>query len=133
MFVGLRHLESLWLNGNPGAPFKLPVQMVRTDATDLSAPGPASIAFRIPGGAPNELKLELEAQNGSLSPIHAVIARGETESNPITVTRDTNRHGPVTVRLVATTPRRFGCGLSKWSDCYAGFNFIPDTLITIFK
>lgn len=133
MFVGFRRLKSVWLNDNPGAPFEIPVQLVRTDTTDLSAPGPASIAFRIPDGAPNELQLELEAQNGSLSPIHAVIARGETESNPITVTRDTNHHGPVTVRLVATSPRRFDCGLSSRSDCYAGFDFIPDTLITVFK
>ena len=133
MFVGFRRLKSVWLNDNPGAPFEIPVQLVRADTTDLSAPGPASIAFRIPDGAPNALQLELEAQNGSLSPIHAVIARGETESNPITVTRDTNHHGPVTVRLVATSPRRFDCGLSSRSDCYAGFNFIPDTLITIFK
>ena len=86
VFSGLTDLNALNLKFNPGAPFTLKLQLVRTDSTNLKAPGPATVKVRVAEGAPFEMSIGLSVQGGTLSANSAVIAKGSIESSPITVT-----------------------------------------------
>ena len=61
LFAGLAGLREASLEGNPGAPFALAVELARTDAADLSAPGPARVQARLASGAPFALRAALSA------------------------------------------------------------------------
>ena len=97
MFEGLSSLRYLDLRDNPGTPFTLTLELVRTDNTDLAAPGPATVAVKLAQGAPFEMTVSLSVQGGTLSATTATITRGKTQSDPITVTQSGN--GSTTVRL----------------------------------
>ena len=98
-FEGLSSLQTLDLRGNPGAPFTLVVELVRTDTTDLAAPGPATVVVYLAQGAPFEMTVDLSAEGGTLSATRATITRGEVQSDPITLTQSGTR--PATVHLEA--------------------------------
>ena len=87
MFVGLAKLRILSLERNPGSPFPLTLELLRTDNEDLRAPGPATVGARVVEGAPFTIRLPLSAQGGTLSGDTAVIRIGSVESDVLTVTR----------------------------------------------
>ena len=97
IFVGLTNLESLSLWGNPGGPFPLTLQLVRTDSTNTAAQGPATVVVRLANGAPFEMPVRLAATGGTLSTSAVTLAAGAEQSGRITVTRTGT--APVTVRL----------------------------------
>ena len=88
IFSGLTDLNALNLKFNPGAPFTLKLQLVRTDSTNLKAPGPATVKVRVAEGAPFEMRFGLSVEGGTLSANRIVITKGSIESSPITVTAD---------------------------------------------
>lgn len=98
-FEGLESLQQLSLNGNPGAPFALELRFERTDATDVTAPGPATIVVKLVEGAPYDIAVELLAEGAALSADTAFIATGRVASDPITVTRTVGFSGTVRVQL----------------------------------
>ena len=100
VFFGLTNLIYLDLSGNPGAPFTLMLTLKRTDNTDLTAPGPATIVVELAEGAPFDISVDLLAEEGTLSATTTMIATGETQSEPITVKKNV---GSVTV-TIGTTP-----------------------------
>ena len=83
-FEGASNLSELDLSGNPGAPFTLTMQLMRTDAAD-HAPGPATVAARIAEGAPFALSAGLVAEDAELSADMAVVGAGEVSGAPIQV------------------------------------------------
>ena len=87
------HLD---LQGNPGSPFPLELEVVRLDAGP-AAEGPASIAVRVVESTPLPLTVGLSATGGSLSRPEATVPTGSVQSEPIEV----EGNGPVTVRLEA--------------------------------
>lgn len=87
MFAGLTNLRVLHLERNPGSPFPLTLELLRTDNEDLRAPGPATVGARVVEGAPFTIRLPLSAQGGTLSADTAVIRIGSVESEVLTVTR----------------------------------------------
>ena len=99
IFSGLYNLQTLELHDNPGAPFTLTLVLERTDDTDLTAPGPATVKVKLAEGAPFTMSVPLSILGGTLSETAATIARGRTESNAITVTQ--NGQGATTVTLGA--------------------------------
>ena len=88
VFSGLNSLTSLNLNRNPGTPLTLTLELARTDTTDPTTPGPATVVVKLAQGAPFEMTVNLSIEGGTLSAPTATIARGETESAPITVVQD---------------------------------------------
>ena len=97
MFKNFSRLTTLWLDGNPGAPFTLTLELARTDNTNLSAASPATVKVKLSEGAPFAMSVSLSVTNGTLSTTTATIAKGGTESSAITVTQTGN--GATTVSL----------------------------------
>ena len=84
-FKGFSNLNTLTLTGNPGAPFTFTLELARTDTTDLTVSGPASVVVRVAEGAPFDMSVTLSVSGGTLSTTTAMIAKGSTESSPIIV------------------------------------------------
>lgn len=99
VFRRLSSLEILHLWGNPGAPFPVPLELARTDAVGVLAPGPASVVLRAPTGAPVSLEVTVSVQSGAASSGRLSVAAGDTASAPLEVWRAAGRSGPVYVSL----------------------------------
>jgi hypothetical protein len=87
VFSGLYSLEALWLEDNPGSPFTLTIKLERTDNTDNTAPGPATVVVKLAEGAPFDMTVNLSAQGGTLSATTATISSGHTASEAVVVTQ----------------------------------------------
>ena len=85
IFSGLSKLKLLWLQGNPGTPFTLTIELERTDNMDNNAPGPANIVVKVAEGAPFDMTVSLSAQGGTLSANTATIVAGEIKSETVMV------------------------------------------------
>ena len=108
VFSGLPGFTNLELNGNPGAPFTLTLQLVRTESTATGG----SVAVEVVEGAPFDMVLGLSATGGTLSADTATIDAGRTVGGNVTVTG----HGAtITVRPgeAPPIPQGEGCGLSR--------------------
>ncbi len=93
MFLGLPRLSLLSLGGNPGVPFTLMLEAIRTDGEDASAASPARMAVRLGEGAPVDLRIPLSAHGGEISADAAVLAAGSGRSAEVTVTRRAGGRG----------------------------------------
>ena len=107
IFAGLSSLTELDVRDNPGGPFILSPIPVRTDTPDRSAVGPATIAIYVAQGAPFDMDVSLTAEGGTLSGTTAVIARGDTYSQSVTVT-------PTGTGAVTVTPSVSGVPLAYY-------------------
>ena len=93
VFTGLTSLMLLDLSGNSGANFTLTLALERTDNSDRTATGPATIKVKIAYGAPFDMSVTLSATGGTLTDENAMalsrvtIPRGSAESAPITATQ----------------------------------------------
>ena len=81
-FEGASNLAELNLSGNPGAPFRLTMELTRTDA-EAHAPGPAMVVAQVAEGAPFALSAGLVAESAELSTDMAAIGAGEVSGAPI--------------------------------------------------
>ena len=84
LFAGLSGLEWVTLQGNPGAPFPIRPEFVRTDGDPL-APGPARVALLVSPGAPFAFTVPVSAQRGSISRDAVSLLLGDTVSNTFEV------------------------------------------------
>ena len=96
-FIGFSDLNTLTLTGNPGAPFTFMLELARMDATDLTAPGPATVVVNVAEGAPFDMRVDLSVAGGLLSATTATLAKGSTESEAIIVTQTGNETTTVTL------------------------------------
>lgn len=99
IFAGMRSLEALDLLGNPGAPFPLSLQLVRSDTDDPVAPGPASVVLAAPSGAPFAFRTPVSVQRGTGSRNSLSVAAGDTASAVMVVRRQSGRVGPTYVSM----------------------------------
>ena len=83
-FEGASNLAELNLSGNPGAPFALTMELMRTDAEN-HAPGPAMVVAWVAEGAPFALSAGLAAESAELSADTVAIGAGEVSGTPIQV------------------------------------------------
>ena len=91
---GLQGIEKLFLSGNPGAPFAVPLILDRTDESDLSS-SPASVAIKLHDTAifdtmPFDLEVTVEAQRGDISESTITIPAEEQSSTEFTVTQESS-------------------------------------------
>ena len=82
---GLTALAELRLDDNPGAPFIIQLELLRTDTTHAGAAGPASIVLDVATGAPFPINLPLAVENGTASTSRLSVGIGETLSGAVTV------------------------------------------------
>ncbi|WP_420439883.1 leishmanolysin-related zinc metalloendopeptidase [Candidatus Palauibacter sp.] len=86
MFLGLPRLSLLSLDGNPGVPFTLTLEAIRTDGEEASARSPARMAVRLAEGAPVDLRIPLSVHGGEATAEAAVLEAGSDRSAEVTVT-----------------------------------------------
>ena len=112
IFAGLSNLRNLELDGNPGAPFTLTLELVVSERTSTGG----AVAVEVAEGAPFDMTLGLSATGGTLSANTATVGAGDISSPEVTVTRDAPT---VTVQPgdAPSIPRGSGCGLPT---CFRG-------------
>ena len=130
MFVGLGALGEVQLQDNPGAPFVLQLDLVRTDGV-LSSPGPASVVARVREGAPFAMRAALSAVNGTLSAATALVPAGMTAGTPMAVVQDAAGATRVTLTAPAVPDTR--CGLLATYPCFQGMITTAGGTLVLFK
>ena len=93
VFDGLANLNTLHANKNPGASFTLNAQLEQS--------GDDGVVVKVSEGAPFPMSVTLSAQGGVLSATTVGIAAGETASEKITVTPNSQGEVTVSVQSVA--------------------------------
>ena len=130
MFDGLGSLGEVQLQDNPGAPFTLQLELVRTDGA-LSSQGPATVVARVREGAPFAMRAALSAVNGTLSPATALVPVGMTAGTPIAVTQDAGGATRVTAAAPAVPNTR--CGVLGTYACFQGLATNSSGTLVLFK
>ena len=130
MFDGLGSLGEVQLQDNPGAPFMLRLDLVRTDGA-LSSQGPATVVARVREGAPFAMRAALSAVNGTLSPVTAVIPAGMIAGTRIRVTQA----AAGATRVTAAGPAMPGtrCGVLGTYRCFQGMTTAAGGTLVLFK
>ena len=130
LFAGLGRLQEVSVEGNPGAPFALTVELRRLDAAPL-APGPARVAAETAWGAPFLLLATLraapEAATGEL-PAEVEIAPGATMGEPFVAA--SNNGGALVLRAEAASLPMDEC---EGQPCFRGFQTLPGPALTLFR
>ena len=130
LFAGLTALREVHLQGNPGAPFRLTLQLARTDAA-VTVPGPATVVTRVAPGAPFVLRTGVSAVNGGASVDMVSIATGGTEGTPFVVAATA---GAVRVTLHGPPPLPTSrCGEYDQHACYRGIATAVAEPLVLFK
>ena len=130
MFAGLGALVEVQLHDNPGAPFTLQLELVRTDGT-RSSPSPARVEVRVREGAPFAMRAALSAVNGTLSPITALIPAGMIAGTRIRVTQAAAGATRATAAAAAVPDTR--CGVLGTYLCYQGMTTAAGGTLVLFK
>ena len=130
LFAGLGTLEEVQLQDNPGAPFVLRLDLVRTDAAPW-APAPARVVARVREGAPFAMRAALSAVNGTLSPATALVPAGMTAGAPMAVVQDAAGATRVTAAAPAVPDTR--CGLLGTYRCFRGIATTAGGTLVLFK
>ena len=153
LFAGVPKLFSLQLQGNPGAPFALAVELARVEPESEGEtgdgetgdgeeadeePGRAEIQLRAPHGAPFAIEAAISAPGATLSAGIAAIAAGETLGDPVSVIRDVagnEANAAVTVEITSTTSLpTTACGDEDDEyRCFRGFELRPGGPLTLFE
>ena len=100
-------IERLYVAGNPGAPFKFAVNLVRLDR-DKAAAGPALVAPHIPQGSPVSTSLPLLLSNARTSDSLLVISGGDASGESATITQTGSSGAYVSLGTLPEVPSYFG-------------------------
>ena len=98
-FIGLENLDELNLAENPGGPFQLSLELIRTDTVDALAPGPAKVAVRVAEGVPFGFSLEVTVQRGDATATSATMLAGSEQSDTISIQQGDNLGSPTHVSI----------------------------------
>ncbi|MDE2700731.1 MAG: putative Ig domain-containing protein, partial [Gemmatimonadota bacterium] len=113
VFSGLSSLSHLDVSGNTGASFSLTLILGRTDNTDLTATGPATVVVKVAQGAPFDMTVELSATDGTLTDengnaiTEVTISKGNIQSEPITVTQSGTTSTTVSLGTAPSLPMNY--------------------------
>ena len=131
VFAGLGSLRELQLQDNPGAPFRLTVELLRIDA-EATAPGPAAVLARLAEGAPFDMPMRASVVNGTLSATALVIPSGATVSSPVTVTGTGMGAAGMTLDRAPAVPNTL-CGESDEYACFRGLTLALAGPLALFR
>lgn len=118
VFAGLGSLRELQLQDNPGAPFRLTVDLLRIEA-ETTAPGPATVVARLAEGAPFDMSMRASVVNGTLSASALIVPAGAMLSNAVTVTGTGTGAARMTLDGAPTAPST-RCGEFNEYACFRG-------------
>ena len=122
IFAGLTSLRHMDLSANPGTPFKLVLQLERTDDS-LSAAPAADVRLALAEGAPFTMAVPISVEGGSSSPSVATLPAGSTEGPTFSVTQATTGQP---ARVSAKT-------LPRIPSLYYGISLIPPDTLVLFS
>ena len=111
-FEGLKQpIQVLRLDANPGpdgdtttVDFSMAARVVRTDTTDLNAPGPATIAVDVPLGSPADIEFEAYLSGATSGFIDSVTATNQSSDARMLLRAGRTRSDSIQVTLVDTVP-----------------------------
>lgn len=130
LFTDLSRLQEVSMEGNPGAPFALTLELRRLDASPL-APGPAQVVAETASGAPflllAALRASPEAAIGQL-PAEVEIAPGATMGEPFAVA--SNNDAALVLSADAPPLPTEEC---EGQPCFRGFQTVPGPALTLFR
>ena len=129
LFAGLGALREVSVEGNPGAPFDLAVELVRTDAEPW-APGPATVSARAAMGAPFAMAAPLVVAPAAVEPAAPTIvevAAGETTGTSFAAASAAG--AALALRAEAAPMPTAQCG---GMPCFRGFETVPGATLTLF-
>ena len=129
VFEGLHSLTWLGLESNPGSPFTLVLELVRTDTTDHVAPGPATVVLQLAQGAPLEVTLDLSVEGGTLSATTATIERGKIQSDPFTLTQSGRAPAIVNMGAAPRVPRVYYGIRMAVGDSLSTGSILPHSMV----
>ena len=131
LFAGMEGLREVSVEGNPGAPFALTVELARLDAEPW-APGPAQLLARTALAAPFALAATLSASPTEAAtddlPATVNIEAGATTGEPFWVA--SNDGTPLALRADAAPLPTTRCGDHP---CFRGFRTAPGPALTLFR
>ena len=129
LFAGLPRLREVSVEDNPGAPFGLALELLRTDAAPW-APGPATITTRAALGAPFPLAAMLSASPTPAAetdlPPAVAVAAGETTGTTFAAQPPGS---PLTLRADAPPMPTAQC---NETPCFRGFETVPGSPLILF-
>ena len=131
VFAGLGSLRELQLQDNPGAPFRLTVELLRIDA-ETTAPGPATVVARLAEGAPFDMSMRASVVNGTLSASALIIPAGAMLSNAVTVTGTGTGAAGMTLDGAPTVPST-RCGEFNEHACFRGLAPVLGEALALYK
>ena len=129
LFAGLGRLREVSMEGNPGAPFHLAVELVRTDAEPW-APGPATVSARATIGAPFAMATPLvvtPAAAESTVPPTVEIAAGDTTGTSFAAPSVAG--ASLAVHADAVPMPNTQC---SGMPCFRGFETVPGSTLILF-
>ena len=128
LFAGLGDLREVSVEGNPGAPFDLAVELVRTDAEPW-APGPATVSARAAMGAPFAMAAPLVVAPAASEPAPPTVevAAGETAGTSFAAASAAG--AALALRAEAAPMPTAQCG---GMPCFRGFETVPGATLTLF-
>ena len=130
LFAGLQRLREVSVADNPGAPFRLALELARTDA-DPWSPGPATITARIEVGAPFAMAAPLTAEPTPTAetalPATVAVAAGETAGATFAAAQPAGP--PLTLRADAPEMPTAQC---NGTPCFRGFETTPGSPLILF-
>ena len=130
LFAGLRRLREASVEDNPGAPFGLALELLRTDAAPW-APGPATITARAALGAPFPLTAMLTASPTPAAetalPTAVAVAAGDTTGTTFAAPQPPG--SPLALRADAPETPTAQCA---GTPCFRGFETVPGTPLILF-
>ena len=131
LFAGVQGLREVSVEGNPGAPFALTVELARLDAEPW-APGPAQLVARTVWAAPFTLAATLSASPTEAAtddlPATVNIEAGATKGEPFWAA--SNNGAQLALRTGAVPMPTTRCGDHP---CFRGFQTAPGPALTLFR
>ena len=131
LFAGLEGLREVSVEGNPGAPFMLAIELVRLDAEPWT-PGPAQVAARTASAAPFGLVAALSASpagavTGEL-PATAYIPAGATMGTPFGAASNNGQ-----ALLLQADAAPLPSARCEGRPCFRGFRAVPGPAFALFR
>ena len=130
LFAGLPRLREVSVADNPGAPFGLALELLRTDAAPW-APGPATITTRAALGAPFPLAAMLSASPtpAAETDLPATVRVEVGETNGTTFAAAQPAGSPLALRADAPPMPTAQC---NGTPCFRGFETVPGSPLILF-
>ena len=136
LFEGIGGLREADLRDNPGAPFALQMRLVRTDATEPWAAGPAEVATQVATGAPFPMlaQLAIEEAEGASATEAVSVSAGSVAAPSMRIAPA----GPLGVRLTFSRPPAVPsttCGNAQSGryPCFRGLEAQAGPPLVLFK